>query len=53
MILVFVIWICQKPVETPGFEPGASYMRSKRSTAELRPQRDYTAFKSSNASRLE
>ena len=24
-------------VETPGFEPGASYMRSKRSTAELRP----------------
>ncbi len=27
-----------KSVETPGFEPGASYMRSKRSTAELRPQ---------------
>ena len=25
-------------VEMPGFEPGASYMRSKRSTAELHPQ---------------
>ena len=27
----------EKVLETPGFEPGASYMRSKRSTAELRP----------------
>ena len=27
-----------KLVEMPGFEPGASYMRSKRSTAELHPQ---------------
>ena len=27
-------------METPGFEPGASYMRSKRSTAELRPHED-------------
>ena len=26
-----------KFVEMPGFEPGASYMRSKRSTAELHP----------------
>ena len=25
-------------MEMPGFEPGASYMRSKRSTAELHPQ---------------
>ena len=30
---------CMKTVvEMPGFEPGASYMRSKRSTAELHPQ---------------
>ena len=28
----------EQNVEMPGFEPGASYMRSKRSTAELHPQ---------------
>ena len=28
----------KKQVEMPGFEPGASYMRSKRSTTELHPQ---------------
>ena len=27
-----------KDVEMPGFEPGASYMRSKRSTTELHPR---------------
>ena len=27
----------KKGVEMPGIEPGASYMRSKRSTAELHP----------------
>ena len=26
-----------KSMEMPGFEPGASYMRSKRSTTELHP----------------
>ena len=35
------LWIAtlgrKRIVEMPGFEPGASYMRSKRSTAELHP----------------
>ena len=33
--LAALIW--PKTMEMPGFEPGASYMRSKRSTAELHP----------------
>ena len=28
----------------PGFEPGASYMRSKRSTAELHPRTSKTGI---------
>ena len=28
----------EKKMEMPGIEPGASYMRSKRSTTELHPQ---------------
>ena len=28
----------------PGFEPGASYMRSKRSTSELHPQLEREAI---------
>ena len=37
---LYNLYFCkiQKFVEMPGFEPGASYMRSKRSTAELHPQ---------------
>ena len=42
MKLVITIFHCEailfKSLEMPGFEPGASYMRSKRSTAELHPQ---------------
>lgn len=30
----------QKHMEVPGIEPGASYMRSKRSTTELHPLRN-------------
>ena len=32
-------------MEIPGFEPGASYMRSKRSTTELYPLANYRRVK--------
>ena len=53
LLVVDPIGRCQKPVEMPGFEPGASYMRSKRSTAELHPQRANSGVKSSNGFRLQ
>ena len=36
-LFITLVHDSQNRMEMPGFEPGASYMRSKRSTTELHP----------------